>query len=606
MINILDKKECNGCCVCVDVCPVGAIRIVTDSEGFWYPDIDRQKCTDCSLCDNVCPEIQSESVILRVGEEPVCYAARHKDVDIRKDSTSGGVFSAFADAVFGEGGSVAGAVYREDFSVQHIVSSDSKDMNRLRSSKYLQSNCVGLYTEIKERLNAGGNVLACGCPCQMAALRLFLKKDYDFLIICDFVCRGINSPKVFRKHLDALEEKHSSKIVNAKAKNKEHGWRSLTFKAVFEDGQAYYGSGRHDDFTRGYLQTGFYCRPSCFDCKFKRMPRIADLTIGDFWGVENVAPSLDDNLGTSFVMCNTPKGKVFFETVKKKLEIQQIAMKDIEPGNRSLYESISVSQERRESFFLDLEQMSFPQVAAKHFPCQAERLKRISAKINKLLKSIYILFRTMGLSPVVWAQFLWLNVFRHNSTSNLLKGQVIIPTRYCVFDIHPSAKIVIKGIVIFGCSKIRGSKLETRIRMDEDTAMHFNDGFTLYAGADIQVFKGGVLTFEGGPSAGCNINCQIVCADCIRIGRSTLIGRNVVIRDYDAHYVIQKAYKVKAPIMIGKHCWIGEGALIVKGVKIGDGSIVAARSWVVSNVAERTLVAGLPATPIKKDIEWKV
>jgi len=182
----------------------------------------------------------------------------------------------------------------------------------------------------------------------------------------------------------------------------------------------------------------------------------------------------------------------------------------------------------------------------------------------------------------------------------------ILPTKYCVFDIHPSAKIIIKGPVTFGLSKIRGSKLETRISLEAGTELNFNDSFTLFAGADIQVFKGGKLTFEGGPSAGCNIHCQIICADNIKIGRSTLIGRNVIIRDYDAHYIVQKNYKVMAPIQIGEHCWIGDGALISKGVTIGDGAIVAARSWVVTNVGGKTLVAGAPAMPVSKNIEWKV
>lgn len=604
MISLLDKKECNGCCACLDICPVGAIRLVTDSEGFWYPEIDRKKCNDCSLCDNICPETQSKSPILQVGEEPVCYAARHKDIEVIKDSTSGGVFSAFADAVFTEGGSVAGAVYREDFSVQHIVSNDPKDLLRLRSSKYLQSNCEGLYTEIKRLLRAGKKVLVCGSPCQMAALRLFLDKDYESLIICDFICRGVNSPKVFRKHLDALEEKFGSKLVYAKAKNKEHGWRSLTFKAVFENGQSYYGNGQEDDFTRGYLQRGSYCRPSCFDCKFKEMPRIADITVGDFWGVENAAPSLDDNLGTSLVMCNTPKGKAFFESVKESLQNQEVTLKDIESGNRHLYESINVSQEGRETFFSDLETMSFPQVAAKHFPKRAGWVN--SLKIKKILKGIRILFWAMGFSPRAWTQFFWLNFLRRNTTSDLLKMHLLFPSRHSVFDIHKSAKIVIKGTVRFGFSQIRGSRLETRMRMDKGAELHFNDGFGFSSGADIQIFPGGVLTFEGGQASGCNIHCQIVCADRIRIGRGTLIGRNVVLRDYDAHYIIQKGYKIKAPITIGDHCWIGEGALIGKGVTIGNGSIVAARSWVISKVTEKTLVGGSPAMPINKNIEWRL
>ena len=250
--------------------------------------------------------------------------------------------------------------------------------------------------------------------------------------------------------------------------------------------------------------------------------------------------------------------------------------------------------------------MPFPQVAAKHFPKAVKKSRRIKEKMKKFLKNLHSLLHIMGISPRAWALFFWLNVFRRNTASNLLKMQVMVPTRYCVFDVHPSAKIILKGRVVIGGSKVRGSKLETRIHMEKETKLVFNDVFYLGAGADIQIFKGGILTFEGGPAAGCNIHSQMVCADSIHIGRSTLIGRNVVLRDYDAHYIIQKGYKVKAPITIGAHCWIGEGALISKGVSIGDGSIVAARSWVISKVAEKTLVAGSPAMPVSENIEWRV
>ena len=605
MIQIADKKECNGCCACVDVCPTGAISLITDEEGFWYPEVDREKCIDCSLCDQVCPELNAKDQRLAVGGDPVCYAAQHKVLESRMDSTSGGVFSAFAEAVFAEGGSVAGAVYNEDFSVRHIVSEDSGDLERIRSSKYLQSNCEGLYKEIQTRLDSGGQVLACGCPCQMAGLRLFLKKEYDNLILVDFICRGINSPKVFRKHLDALEEKYGSKVVYAKAKNKEHGWRSLTFKAMFENGSVYYGNGREDDFTRGYLQTGYYCRPSCFDCKFKEIPRIADLTVGDFWGVEKVAPSLDDDRGTSLIMCNTPKGGAFIESIKERMDMRTIQLADIQPGNRSLYSSINVPQDCRADFFADLEKLPFPRVAAKYFPKPAEGLARIKSKMKVIYRRLRILFQMMGLSPKAWVQFFWLNLFRQNTNANLLKLHVIVPSKHCVFDLHPSAKLVVKGLVQFGFSKVRGSKMESRLRMDENAELHFNDNFILFADADIQIFPGGVLLLEGGPGAGANIHCQIVCADRIHVGRSVLIGRSVVIRDYDAHWIETDGYRIKAPIRIGAGCWIGEGAYIAKGVTVEDGSVVAARSMVISNVKPRSLVGGSPAVRLKRDITWR-
>ncbi|MDD5429620.1 MAG: Coenzyme F420 hydrogenase/dehydrogenase, beta subunit C-terminal domain, partial [Candidatus Omnitrophica bacterium] len=588
-------------------CGQNAITLKIDHEGFWYPEVDKSLCISCGLCEKICPQIHSDKINKLNKENPICFAAYHRDKGVRLDSTSGGVFSALANKMYDVGGYISGAIYGKDFSVHHIVSNKREDLRKIRSSKYLQSSCEGVYKEIKRLLEEKKRVLASGTPCQMAALRLYLEKDYESLTTCDFVCRGVNSPKVFRKYLDALEERHGSRVVYVKAKDKKHGWRSLTFKAAFENGQLYYGNGIEDNFTRGYLRTGYYCRPSCLECKFKKMPRIADITIGDFWGIENVVPSFDDNLGTSLVMCNTAKGCAVFDAVKNELQIHKATVKDIEQGNPHLRVPISNPQTMRKAFFSDLENMTFPRAAAKYFPKPGRKLGHMKAKIKKTLKDARIFYQTMKFSPRAWAQFFWINFFRRNTVSKLLKMQVILPTPYCVFDIHPSAKIVVKGLVVFGLSKIRGSRLETRMRIDKGARLHCNGGFTMYAGADIQIFPGGVLTFEGGPYAGCNIHCQIIYADNIRIGRSTLISRNVTLRDYDAHYIILKGYKVKAPIIIGDHCWIGEGALISKGVTIGNGSIVAARSWVTANnIAAKTLIMGRPAIPIRENIEWEV
>ena len=604
MINISDKAECNGCCACFDICPTNAISLQIDNEGFWYPEINKDLCTSCELCLKTCPELIDLKSLETKPENPICYGAHYNDQKIRIDSTSGGLFSALANKMYDLGGYVAGAIYNDDFSVKHIISNNRDDLEKLRSSKYLQSSCTNLYKDTKKLLIRGEKVLVCGCPCQMAALRLFLSKEYENLIICDFICRGINSPKVFRKHLDSLEKQYDSKIVYVKAKNKELGWRKLTFKTIFENGQSYYGDGQTDNFTRGYLRSGVYCRPSCFSCKFKDLPRIADITLADFWGIEKVNPELDNDTGTSVVMCNTPKGIDFFNTIKDNLEYSQVDVKDIIPGNPSLLYSLKKTNTDREKFFKDLNQLTFNKVANKYFPLNKKRI--LLSKVKRGLKNVLFPFYIMKFHPFLWLKFIWLNFLRKNTSSNFLKGHVIIPTQCCIFDIHRSAKINVKGRIHFGYKKVRGSKLETRIRIEKNATLNIEDIFTVFAGADIQLFQNSTMTLKGGVGAGCNIHCQIVCANEISIGRNTLIGRNVVLRDYDAHYIIQKNYKVSAPIKIGNHCWIGDGAMISKGVSIGDGAIVAARSWVIQKVPSKTLVGGSPAMSIQENVQWKI
>jgi coenzyme F420-reducing hydrogenase beta subunit len=272
MINITDKSKCCGCCACVDICSRKAITLKTDIEGFWYPEVDTQLCNDCGLCEKICPELNIRDLKVNDFPKPIkTIAAVHKKMNVRWDSTSGGAFSALADTMYEQGGYVSGAIYNEDFSVRNYISNNPEDISKLRSSKYLQSKAEGLYSEIRTLLRKGEKVLACGTPCQMAALRSFLIKDYDNLIIVDFICRGVNSPKVYRKYLDSLEHKYGGKVVYVKAKNKELGWRNLTRKVVFDNGKEYYGVAMEDDFRRGY-HTNVYCRPSCYACQYKDFP----------------------------------------------------------------------------------------------------------------------------------------------------------------------------------------------------------------------------------------------------------------------------------------------------------------------------------------------
>ncbi|MBO7597380.1 MAG: Coenzyme F420 hydrogenase/dehydrogenase, beta subunit C-terminal domain, partial [Bacteroidales bacterium] len=319
MISIQNKIDCCGCNACGDACNKKAITFKTDIEGFWYPEVDKDKCNNCGLCEKVCPIINVKELKKNDLPQSVCYAAEHKNLEVVFDSTSGGLFSALADIMYKKEGYVGGAVFNDDFSVKQYISNDKADLPRIRRSKYLQSNFEGFYSQVKELLKNGEKVLVCGSPCQMAALRSFLKKDYEKLIIADYICRGINSPKVWRKYLDSFEERYGSKVVYCKAKSKEYGWRNLTQKVILENGKAYYETKDQSNITKGYLRTGVYCRPSCYDCKFKGYPRIADITLADFWGIEKVNTSMEKNLGTSLVVVNSQKGAKYFEEVKKRI-----------------------------------------------------------------------------------------------------------------------------------------------------------------------------------------------------------------------------------------------------------------------------------------------
>lgn len=595
MINITDKVQCCGCNACGDICPKDAITFKTDIEGFWYPEVNKDKCINCGLCEKVCPIINIKDLKKNDLPESICFAAEHKNLEVVFDSTSGGMFSALADIMYRSKGYVGGAIFNEDFSVKQYISNDKADLPKLRSSKYLQSNFEGFFKQVRDLVKAGEHVLVCGSPCQMAALRSFLRKDYDNLIIADYICRGINSPKVWRKYLDSFEERYGYKVVYCKAKSKEYGWRNLTQKVILSNGKAYYETRNQSNFTKGYLQTGVYCRPSCYDCKFKGYPRISDITLADFWGIENVDKSLEKDLGTSLVMINSQKGKDYFEKAKQRINYIQVPFKSIEAGNRSLNLSVDPPKVDRKQFFEDLDKMSFTQIADKYIKNPVS----IKRKIKALLKGVYISAKATQYSPKVLLKLLCLN-----SINDIIHYKAIIPTPYCCIQIEKGANIIKKGNLLLGHKKFPKSKLETRLLVNKGGTLEILGNTIIGYGSDIEIFSGGKLTFKGG--GGTNINATIICAEKIEIGKNVMLGRNVTIRDNNGnHYINRSGYKNSRPVIIGDKAWLCEGCTIMPGVKIGDGAIIGAHAYVTQNVPAYTMVSGNPATIVDEDVLWK-
>lgn len=595
MINITNKKDCCGCNACGDICNHKAITFLHDEEGFWYPKVNPELCTNCGLCEKICPMLNLEKAKSFNQREPEVYGGYHKNISIRFDSTSGGVFSALANAMYKQNGYVSGAVFNDDWTVSNYISNNKKDLAKLRSSKYVESYAEGLYKEIKRLLLAGEKVLACGSPCQMAALRTFLCKDYENLIIIDFLCRATNSPKAYRKYLEYLEDVHGGKIIYIKAKNKDHGWRSLARKVVFDNGKVYYGEGHEDHYRRGY-HLNYFERPCCYDCKFKGLPRIADITLGDFWGIEQIDRTLDGNLGTSMVMINTEKGKQYFQTISPKLEFKKFELADVMHGNGLVIKGNCCTYPEsynRTQMFKDMDVMRFDEVANKYFPYKEHKnTLRVKNLIKKVLRTGLVALK----SPMqIGRDIKWR--FNSHVTGNLRIY------KNCAIDLRKGSNIIIEnGTLQFGIKRNKKSQMETRLLMEENSRLLIKGNRNILYNSDIQIFNGGCLTFGSGS---CNSGLQIVCAQEITIGKETYIGRDVWIRDNNGgHYIIQTGYTDKAPVHIGDYVWIGSNVQIMKGVTIGEGSVIAANSVVTTNIPARCIASGNPAKVIAENITW--
>jgi len=365
-----------------------------DHEGFLFPQINIDTCIDCDKCDKVCPyipEFKIKKVEAIRYEKPLVYASYSKSHKIRVDSTSGGVFSELAFKMFDQDGYVGGAVYNEDNSVSHILTNDREKLVDIRSSKYTFSLTDDLFPEVRKQLISGNHVLVCGAPCQISGLYTFLKKDYENLMTCDFICKSVNSTRVFQKYIEWLENKYDSKAKKIKAKDKTTGWHAFGMKVDFENGESYVADRYNDPFFIGYLKTELFTMEACFTCEFRGFPRNADITLADFWGIENVDKSMDQDLGTSLIMVNSEKGKNYYESLGDAIVSKEFTLKDAEPGNPAIYKDTlnSIDKDKRERFYEDLDKYPFDQLAQKYFPMPTTKTKLLKG-FRKCIKKLLL------------------------------------------------------------------------------------------------------------------------------------------------------------------------------------------------------------------------
>lgn len=321
MIQILDKTHCCGCSACVQVCPKQCISLYEDKEGFLYPCVDKTKCIECGLCEKVCPCLGDSSE----REPKVVYAAKNSNENIRLKSSSGGVFTLLAEKVINAGGVVFGARFDENWDVELSYTETIEGLSAFRGSKYVQAQVGTTFIEAERFLKAGRKVLFSGTPCQIKGLLKYLRKDHDNLLTVDFVCHGVPSPKVWRLYLKEEIERIARQgddgknivlsslvmptIKGINFRDKSSGWKKYSFtlqltKALAEGEQnSVLRSNKfyENPFMQAFL-SDLILRPSCYACPAKSGKSGSDITIGDFWGIENIKPEIDDDRGVSLVM----------------------------------------------------------------------------------------------------------------------------------------------------------------------------------------------------------------------------------------------------------------------------------------------------------------
>lgn len=315
MIKIIEKSDCVGCEACVQCCPKHCITMHEDSEGFLYPQINTEECIDCGLCERVCP-------VINQGEprKPlVAYAAKNQDESVRLNSSSGGVFSALAEYVIAQGGVVFGARFDESWNVVHDYVETVEGLLAFRGAKYAQSRIGQSFLQAETFLKQGRMVLFSGLPCQIAGLKKFLRKDYDNLITVDLFCHGVPSPMVWERFLEEEVATPHTQLKSISFRDKASGWKNYSFSYLQEDADGVHLHrmlSTKNLFMRGFL-ADLYLRPSCYRCPAKQLKSGSDLTIGDYWGIQQAHPKLDDDKGVSAILVNTDKGIAILQSVRQ-------------------------------------------------------------------------------------------------------------------------------------------------------------------------------------------------------------------------------------------------------------------------------------------------
>ncbi len=370
------KKElCCGCNGCKEVCPKNCISMIEDNEGFIYPDINLNLCINCNMCKEVCPMIDTKYVF-NTNKNIHAYAAFNNDENIRLNSTSGGIFTELAEYVLKNNGVIVGAKFDKNMEVVHEFASSREEYEQFRGSKYVRSDIGGIYCRVEELLKKDIVVLFVATPCEIAGMKKYLRKDYDNLILCDIICHNNPSPKVFRKYITYLEQKNNSNVVNIVLRDKEKGWHNPTFKVYFENKRQISENYYKNYYIQGFGM-GLFSRPCCHSCQFTGSDRVGDITIGDFWGIDKIDKTMDDNKGTSVVLLNNSKAEEIFNEIKINLKYKEV---DIKSAFKYNHKKPSVPDINRERFFKELDVTEFDILIDRYM-----RTDKLKTKIGKYI-----------------------------------------------------------------------------------------------------------------------------------------------------------------------------------------------------------------------------
>lgn len=564
-----DKTMCTGCSACASVCVHKAIRMQEDEEGFLFPFIDQEKCIDCGLCEKTCPVINdhqsNESNVQR------SFLAITDQQEFYLKSATIGACTMLAQSIINQGGSVFGVRLDETtWRTNHLCASDKDGIEAFRNSKYIQSDPKETFSETRDKLKTGEEVLYIGTPCQIAGLKAFLHRDYDNLLTIDLICHGIYSYKLIQKEVEYWENRLKGKISNFKFRSKKGSGGIINFDIKQKAGIKHYEfPGKYSPTYRCYAYSGdgqnYNLRTSCYTCPFRDQGRTADITIGDGWFIDAAKalglPNLEWRNGVSLIIANTTKGLRQAQKILPLLHYTELPNEEafvqpaLLPTNRQvpsirkeLYQAISTSE-------------NYAQIVNRLLHADVEKIynddqRQLHKKMWKNRIKKYLLINKFNSITSRWQpgwEWWFTNSFLYNFPSKRFRNYML-----------KRMGMTIKG--------------EARI----------------YTGFHIRNPKGIIL--EDGVSIGPKV--LLDGRKGLTIKQGAVIGYGAIIwtlnHDYNDIHFCGKG----APVTIGKHAWVCSNSIILPGITIGDGAVVASGAIVTHDVPPFAVVGGIPAKVI--------
>lgn len=362
---ITPPENCTGCGLCANVCPKDAISMVWNTQGFLVPQVDTSACINCGLCVRMCPaqpdKLKKPDVIQdQSTPTPTAFGAWNKDTAIHKASSSGGIFTALSRLIFAAGGCVFGVIWNNKNTASFAKAENEEELAAMRGSKYTQAIPGMVYREVKNELGKGRQVLFCGTSCQVHALKQYLRKDYENLLLVDILCHGVPSRNLLNAYISKLEDTTGKELAQIQFREKAGDWHRYQVRKIFTDGSTLSHRNGEDTFMRLFVGD-FALNRACYSCPHATFPRVGDITLGDFWGdLYSLHPEWPICEGIGSVLANTARGesKLHQLAESEQIILHREPLQNLIDGQRSTYLRQTHPPKNRESTLARLKEES--------------------------------------------------------------------------------------------------------------------------------------------------------------------------------------------------------------------------------------------------------